>query len=233
MRRIRKPFIVVMMSLTALISSACFGRNFVQPPTASLSTVGAPCNITFSNSSNFPTANGSIALPVTDGTAVPQPLAVISAHNATQVRRLARWGKGIVNDITWSPDSNVIAVTTPYGVYLYDSQNQNLIRFISVEQPEAITASTLSFDHKFLATGLSSRKVQLWGINDGTLDLLVSSSADKLIRIWRIEDGKQILTFQGDKGEIGGVKKIAFSPDGKLLISASSDGTVGLWGIHP
>lgn len=59
---------------------------------------------------------------------------------------------------------------------------------------------------------------------DGTL-LAVSDSAGE-IHLWRMDDGKKIVTF---RGHTHWICSVAFSPNGKLLASSSADGTLKLW----
>ncbi|MBM0743887.1 hypothetical protein JOY44_20060 [Phormidium sp. CLA17] len=59
---------------------------------------------------------------------------------------------------------------------------------------------------------------------DGTL-LAVSDSAGE-IHLWRMDDGKKIVTF---RGHTNWICSVAFSPNGKLLASSSADGTLKLW----
>ena len=60
--------------------------------------------------------------------------------------------------------------------------------------------------------------------------LLATSDVVGQVRIWRVGDGQQILTFQGHTNWIS---SIAFSPNGQLLaVSGSSDPTVKLWEIN-
>jgi WD40 repeat protein len=58
---------------------------------------------------------------------------------------------------------------------------------------------------------------------------LASASQDKIIRLWNVENGKEIRTFLGHTEE---VYCLAFSPDGKILASGSQDKTVKLWKVE-
>lgn len=51
-----------------------------------------------------------------------------------------------------------------------------------------------------------------------------------VICLWYVESGKQIVTFKGHPTD---VHALAFSPDNKLLASASYDGTILLWDLTP
>jgi WD40 repeat protein len=55
---------------------------------------------------------------------------------------------------------------------------------------------------------------------------LASGSHDKTTRLWDAVTGKELLTL---KGHANGVWFIAFSPDGKSLVSASNVGIMKLW----
>ena len=56
----------------------------------------------------------------------------------------------------------------------------------------------------------------------------MSGSGDKTIKLWDIETGKEIRTFEGHKDE---VSSVAFSPDGEYIVSGSGDNTLKLWDV--
>jgi WD40 repeat protein len=76
----------------------------------------------------------------------------------------------------------------------------------------SFTCLAFSPDGKTLATGWSaSPSVHLWDVATATLMLIIE------------------LKKQGATREIGSSCHLAFSPDGKKLVSANQDGTLLLW----
>ena len=62
---------------------------------------------------------------------------------------------------------------------------------------------------------------------DGTR--LLSGSYDSTLRLWRVADGKALLTLTGHDF---GVTSLAFTPDGRRAVSASVDETVRVWDLE-
>lgn len=59
--------------------------------------------------------------------------------------------------------------------------------------------------------------------------LLISSNEDqKMVRLWDVESGKQILALPLENN----VNVVAFSPDGRYLIAGCDDGRIYVWGIE-
>ena len=61
------------------------------------------------------TPSPTVPIWVSAGTAVPQPRAVIGPDNATQVTELARWGRGVINDVAYSGDGRFLATGSSDG----------------------------------------------------------------------------------------------------------------------
>ena len=61
--------------------------------------------------------------------------------------------------------------------------------------------------------------------------VLASSSGDKSVRLWNVEDGTE-LSISPLLGHSYGVNSCRFSPFGTLLATASTDGNVHLWDVN-
>lgn len=57
---------------------------------------------------------------------------------------------------------------------------------------------------------------------------LATGDADGKIRLWRVSDGKQLLTLQGHESWVW---SISVSPDGQTLASSSEDSAICLWDV--
>jgi WD40 repeat protein len=101
---------------------------------------------------------------------------------------------------------------------------------------------------KLLASGGDDRTVRLWRAGDGAHlhtykghsghitavtfvddDTLASSSLDRTVRLWRVSDGAALATIGA---HVGSVERVVALPGSGQIASASSDGTLRLWGVR-
>ena len=164
---------------------------------------------------------------------------------------IARFGKGYINDVKYSPDGTQLVVATSIGVWLYDASTDTELNLLS-EEPDYVEAIAFSPDSSTLACGGYSpnHAIRLWDTDTGklidTLDggeeivdltfspdgtMLASSGGwpDYPIQLWSLTNRQ----LQGTLfGHTRWISALAFSADGKTLISGSEDHTVRLWDVH-
>ncbi|KAF8761438.1 WD40 repeat-like protein [Rhizoctonia solani] len=58
---------------------------------------------------------------------------------------------------------------------------------------------------------------------------IVSGSADRSVRVWRVEDGAP--ACEPLQGHQGGINSVACSPDGAYIVSGSEDATIRVWKV--
>ncbi|OKH38160.1 hypothetical protein NIES2119_11440 [[Phormidium ambiguum] IAM M-71] len=112
--------------------------------------------------------------------------------------------QGLINDIAWSPDGQMIAIATSNNtVQVCDVANGKVIW--TLRQPSSkISSITWSPDGTMLASGCGDTTIWLWNIKTG-------------------KRRKQL------KGHNDWVWKVSWSPDGRTIASSSRDNTIRLW----
>ena len=161
---------------------------------------------------------------------------------------IARLGKGKINEIKYSPDSNTIAVASSIGIWLYNAHTGAELVLMR-GHTHNVYCVAFSPDGQTLASGSSDNTIRLWDTKtrrrkatfaghtrrvravafspDG--NTLASTSEDDTVRLWNLRTRrfKRTLTGHTDTG-----RTVAFSPDGKVLASGSADSTILLWDTH-
>jgi WD40 repeat protein len=150
-----------------------------------------------------------------------------------------------VNAIAFSPDGKTLASAGKDSqIVLWDATTGAPIQTLP-GHGAGVLWLTFSPDGKTLASASEDRMIRLWDSKTDQLKLvlqghtqparmvafspsgnLVSSSADGL-RLWNTETGKQLHRFRAEKTSTG----LSFSPNGKVLLSASSNGQLSLFDL--
>jgi WD40 repeat protein len=73
---------------------------------------------------------------------------------------VARLGKGIVNEIAFSPDGKILAIASSIGVWLYDVKT--FVEIGLLETEEFVRSVAFSPDGSSLASGSGDGTIILW-----------------------------------------------------------------------
>ena len=141
-----------------------------------------------------------------------------NADDGTLIRKLPSVGAQL-HAVVFSPDgTRVAAVGRDKMVHIWDTATGEVVRTIEPQgfahlvagkveiEPVSLPLTAVDFspDGKIIATG----------------------GADRLVRLWDVETGKELRRFEGHRASITAIR---FLHDGKHLVSASLDGTVRFW----
>ena len=205
--------------------------------------------IRFTGASTQPIEPFVVAIPSkvrpthTTTTAPPQGTSVLNLPEDAK----ARFGKGNIHHIAYSPDGTLFATAGRVGVWLYDAETYQAVGLL---RGHRYGVSTLAFspDGKTLATGNSlygaANTVRLWDVDTKTEKN--SLLTGRVHRIAFSRDGK-ILATTDDRDEVrlwdvdtgtqknplptGPVRRMAFSPDGKTIATTGGGALVRLWSV--
>ena len=117
----------------------------------------------------------------------------------------ARFGKGWVQDLEFSPLGDQLAVATTIGVWVYDVRTGKELQLFFGLMKDAKSIS-------YSPGGL----------------IIAAAHQDQSVRLWDVEGNNRrpLATFRGHEGTINSV---VYSPDGTMIASGSSDGTIRIW----
>ena len=171
---------------------------------------------------------------------------------------IARLGKGAISKIAYSPDGTRLAVGSSIGVWIYDIEKGKALDLFPMY---GVSCVAFSPDGKTLISGNRRHNLVLWDMTTGKplrtfingyhTDVfsvafspdgktLVSGHSNGFICLWETATGKDSNYFYNIWGEegsvlipdhIGAIRSLAFSPDGKTLVSMckGTNDAVHLW----
>ncbi|MBI9045395.1 MAG: WD40 repeat domain-containing protein [Anaerolineaceae bacterium] len=155
----------------------------------------------------------STLTPLSTPTPTQNPLS-ISTDNASEMVKLAEWGKGKPTGIEWAPDGSTLAISTSIGTYFLDGET--LEEILLLESDTEVSSMLFSPD---------GTKIAMSGCRSHDLNLVCNWSWVKIVDV---ETGEEILTSDpGSRNE----PFLRFSPSGKYLIGAGCAAERGV-GVH-
>lgn len=139
---------------------------------------------------------------------LPNTFAQDSAQWHLPPHATARYGKGWVRDIKFSPYNDQLAVATTIGIWIYD---------VRTGKEQALFSGIMG--------GANAVSYSPGGL------MLAAAHWDQTVRLWDTNTGnsRPLSTFTGHTGEI---HTVAFSPDGSILASGSADNTIRVWNVQ-
>jgi len=168
--------------------------------------------------------------------------------NSYKYRRFEKCPTGGVHNVTFSPTGQHFACyQANKGIYVWQLAGTALPTYQWQAKTPEITSLAFSRNSQFLITGGTDRYL-IWlniirgkqirtlktpsAINQVTCspidNLVVTAHNDETIRVWNLLTGQLIRTL--DK-HLGNVTTIAFSLDGRFLVSGGTDKNIFLWRI--
>jgi tetratricopeptide (TPR) repeat protein len=120
-------------------------------------------------------------------------------------------GRGLIEDVAFSPDGKTLAIASREAggkVLLWNVADGKLVALKG--HSAAVQAVAFSPDGRTLASG----------------------STDQTVRLWNVETRRELMQLDAGDLELGEVRTLTFSPDGKRLL-AGGRGTAALWSAAP
>ncbi len=130
-----------------------------------------------------------------------------------------------IRSLAWSSDGDILASGSKDGkIKLWNEKGQELI---TLRAPSEVFSVAWSPDGNLLATGGVDGTVKLWNREGKKLAIFSSSLSNPRSLPSDSTDSGVVEIFRSSHS--GFVESLAWSADGEILASASSDGTVKLW----
>ena len=158
-----------------------------------------------------------------------------------ELRRFATVGRA--GFVAFSPDGSRVFTGSHRTARLWDAKTGTELRHFT-GHAEAVTSVAFSPDGKRVLAGIYDSTARLWDAGTGKElrrfkghgtfvwyaafssdgSRVLTCSGDNTARLWDTETGKELRRFTGHDGLVGMVGPLAFSPDGRRVLTGSSGG---------
>ncbi len=170
-------------------------------------------------------------------------------HFSDKILKQSIYNRSIVYSTVFSPnDQTVASASGDQTVRLWRVKDGKLLR--TINHDAMITGVVFVSNGNSLITGSTDGKIRRWRVIDGMLvwilegrnnsvhdiaiapDEKIGASAEieqstNLVKLWQIDNGSLIMVSEQKTA----VNTIAFSADGRILVTGGKDGTIRLWNI--
>ena len=161
-----------------------------------------------------------------------------------------------VNTLAMRPDGEVVASAEGEFIHLWSVATGRLLKTLTGAPPKlGVIALAFTPDGATLVSGAGGGTVKLWRMPEGTLTKTIqvfegpvgeggvgaiavdaagsllatgtNAHGDGTIGLWALPDGRPLKTIAGQQV----LHALAFTPDGKTLVSAGNDDLIRLWSV--
>ena len=157
--------------------------------------------------------------------------ATLSARSwdATTGKNVVNYGSqhgGSVFSVVWSPDGKHVAViAVGQGVQIYNAATGKLLdTYPASGQAFSNTGAGGYMSAKF--SGGSGAMATAWSPDGTLMATSFFGSYGTSVQVWNTTTNKMVLNYTGNADVVGSV---AWSPDGKYIVSSSWDGSTQVW----
>jgi WD40 repeat protein len=173
-------------------------------------------------------------------------LAIMDMNEPHVIRRLAIRDNGVAYS-AWSPDGKtVLSVTADMCGRLWKAESGKELHVLRGHTGFMMCGEFSPDGKEVSTTSWADHTTRIWNVTTGKERLVLAGHADRLLQTRFAPDGRSLasvdaagvgLLFELQKGTVaaryeghkGIVAGLAFTPDGKLIVTGGHDGTVRVW----
>ena len=160
---------------------------------------------------------------------------------------IARFGKGHLTHVQYSPDGTQLAVGSSIGTWIYDTTTWQPVHLL--------TKNDVGVDHftyhpmkNILVSYENDFTINLWRTDEGKLvrelassnridgivfnpsgDTIALAKTDRIIRFLDAKTGKQKQSIRKPQGDESDINSLAYNPNGFILAAGEQSGKIALW----